>query len=394
MMERTDRSNLLYSMNTTELRPGDIILTRSRESLSRMIRIVSKGKYSHAAIYIGRNLLMESVLEEGVRTTVANSIVSQQKKDIRVYRLKMLSENVDEITRNKIEKELVEAATRRWAAMYNYRGAAVAGLVNFFGYDDDLVSAPQSDDLSTPLFCSQFVAEVYEDASSLLKEDISLFPDHDIASVVPGSFLETPRLLEIKKAISDEPREIEEWQITSNELLNESFSEIKEIRIVERNAEGFLEELDELNIYMHGFFDSITRYYKSQVEQVNSYVHNCKNGIYQIQEAVKPLIGIPPFPIGDPRASNAKIILRANSMSREYLANQQKEHEKCWKSTKIQIDKYLKIAKSAGRFQQLVEVLSDYIAVHGIYIEVMKENVNACDESIKIFKRIFKHNLN
>ena len=94
MMKNIDCCEQYYSLNATELRPGDIILTRSRESLSRMIRIISKGEYSHAAMYIGNNLVMESVLEEGVRTTVANSIISQQLKDIRVCRLKKFCGNL------------------------------------------------------------------------------------------------------------------------------------------------------------------------------------------------------------------------------------------------------------------------------------------------------------
>lgn len=56
------------SLDPTLLMPGDIILTRSKSAIfSWIIRAFTLSNYSHAAIYIGRDTIIEAVTS-GVRT--------------------------------------------------------------------------------------------------------------------------------------------------------------------------------------------------------------------------------------------------------------------------------------------------------------------------------------
>ncbi len=121
------------------LKQGDIILTRSDEKPSKMIRILTKSEYSHAILYVGEGSYIHSDLA-GVHFGNTQRLIIDNLDFVKVVR----------INNQSAINKAIEYARLQIGTLYSRLSAANAG-------------AKISSKLDTKRqFCSRLIAKSYE----------------------------------------------------------------------------------------------------------------------------------------------------------------------------------------------------------------------------------------
>lgn len=151
-------------LDPDELRPGDIIFSTERAKESFFIRLFTRSRYSHAAIYLGDGLYAEAV-DVGVRTGAVTTIV---KERLRVIRLKGGAQ----------KEEVARAAAGRINHYLHSPYATGSAVLSLIG------GIPSAD--RRALFCSQLVSRAYADVN------VAVVPGHEPEKITPEMLATSP----------------------------------------------------------------------------------------------------------------------------------------------------------------------------------------------------------
>ncbi len=103
---------------TSDLKPGDILLSTERGGLSSAIRYATLSDYSHAALYLGNGKIIDAT---GTGVKVRNlSALAGPAERVGVIRVKSLS--------SRQADQIVRAATRLKGKWYNFAGLVTSNL--------------------------------------------------------------------------------------------------------------------------------------------------------------------------------------------------------------------------------------------------------------------------
>lgn len=147
----------MYILELTKLKKGDILLTGSGEKLSRFIKKVTSGSFSHAILYVGNASYIHSD-KNGVHAGNIQRLLFESEDDIQVYRAnkKIDFDMMCDFARSQVGKE------------YSIKGA----INSKTKLNIKLTTNRQ--------FCSKLVAESYAYASFGIVEDFSRCTPKDI----------------------------------------------------------------------------------------------------------------------------------------------------------------------------------------------------------------------
>ena len=139
----------LFVLEGDALRPGDVLLSTQNAKASRLIRMFTRSRFSHAAIFLGDGLYAEAV-GLGVRIRSIRTLVAP-----RLLVRRLVSDEM------AVAQRAAEIAHRYVHAGYWTTGAMLA-----------LFRSARIDDRNL-LFCSQLVARCYADAGLPLADDVA-----------------------------------------------------------------------------------------------------------------------------------------------------------------------------------------------------------------------------
>lgn len=159
-------------IDTSVIQTGDILLTSPFGPTSMGIRLFSASSVSHAAIYLGNDLVAEAVGGSGVQIVTMNEVMEHNTKII-VLRVPGLSEQQALTIRQFSESKV--------GVKYNYNGVALMApfmftrqLCNLNPFSSTFrndclntmaqIQLGDDEDAKGKLFCSQFVIEAYNQA--------------------------------------------------------------------------------------------------------------------------------------------------------------------------------------------------------------------------------------
>ncbi|CAD7534332.1 hypothetical protein G9455_11570 [Aeromonas hydrophila] len=142
-------SEVKYIIERSKLEPGDIILTSEKSWSSAGIRLATLGKYSHAAIYVGKTII-EATLD-GVFSKNPQRILVDKPNQIAVFRSKKPL-TVDEVT------TICKYARTQIGSLY-----AIPEVVQYKARSLLRIEETKKQ------FCSRLVAKSYEAANYDLK---------------------------------------------------------------------------------------------------------------------------------------------------------------------------------------------------------------------------------
>ncbi len=140
----------MYIINFTKLIPGDILLTRSDDRVSQIIRNKTKSEYSHASLYVSQSSYIHSNVN-GVCSENIQNILLKNSDDAVVLRLKK---------NEYLIPKAIEFARLSIGTEYDLDEAKKVGQEN----DYSTANANRQ-------FCTRFVAKAYEYAGLHLVED-------------------------------------------------------------------------------------------------------------------------------------------------------------------------------------------------------------------------------
>lgn len=200
-----------YTLDLDKLQKGDIILSNSKDRISKTIQIVTLGKYSHARLYLGESSYAEAA-GPGIRITASNPqrLFFQSEKECKVLRLK---EEPDE----EIIDEVINGARRLIGTEYSLSEAKLVAL-----------RRKHSAKEVNRQFCSRYVAQAYENAG------IEIVDSTDYCS--PNDIGRSSKLREVEDCLRvSSAQEVEKFNKESPELrksdeaLNYIFTRASEI---------------------------------------------------------------------------------------------------------------------------------------------------------------------
>lgn len=159
-------------IGTSAIQSGDILLTSPFGPTSMGIRLFSASSVSHAAIYLGNDLVVEAVGGSGVQIVTMDEVMDHNSKII-VFRVPDLSAQQALAIREFSESKV--------GMKYNYNGVALMAPfmltrqlcnLNPFSstFSNDCLNAMaqiqlgNDEDAKGKFFCSQFVIEAYNQA--------------------------------------------------------------------------------------------------------------------------------------------------------------------------------------------------------------------------------------
>lgn len=138
----------LYILDFAKLEVGDIILTRTNEFQSKVIRRVTGGGFSHALIYVD-NVSCIHATKHGVHSLNIQRLLFESGSDVAVIRLKP-----EHAVSKQVYKEICDYTREKVAVRYDKKNALAAGLSH-------LNPEIKADATSELQFCSQLVFEAY-----------------------------------------------------------------------------------------------------------------------------------------------------------------------------------------------------------------------------------------
>lgn len=87
------KPELRKRLSIGQLEPGDVLLSYATGPLSVLVWHMSGGPYSHSALFVGEERIVESVLKCTREINLAQSIVDTNRAHVHVYRYKDLSDD-------------------------------------------------------------------------------------------------------------------------------------------------------------------------------------------------------------------------------------------------------------------------------------------------------------
>lgn len=204
----------MYLIDISKLNKGDIILTRDKKGLlSALIRLFTRGKYSHASLYLDSSTLIHAT-REGIHTLTLRTELFSSLSDFMVLRTREV------LTPQQWGTIELFVRTIGYSRQYDIRGAIASGIPN-----------NQLSEHGKKYFCSSFIAEAYKNAG------IQLVNHKDTKRVTPKDLRNSSSLNEIKNCyfeISGE--ELQQYQ----EMLANSIDVSK---IQEQAVNNILEDM-------------------------------------------------------------------------------------------------------------------------------------------------------
>lgn len=138
-------SSKLYTLDSSVLRKGDIILTTSKDKISNLIKVITLGPFSHAMLYLGGDSCADAG-GPGIRVTSHNiqRIFFKSPKHCAVLRFK-------QAVPNQIMDSIIMNARRFIGMEYSLSEAKLVALRAKF----------EAKEINRQ-FCSRYVAQAYE----------------------------------------------------------------------------------------------------------------------------------------------------------------------------------------------------------------------------------------
>ena len=156
---------MIYDKFRSEIKNGDVLMYMGNSLLSKLIRFVTKSNYSHAGIAVWWNdrLMVLEAVGKGV-------ILTPMSKNVSHY-----NGWVDWLTATKpISKpkrlRMVQFAQKELGKEYSKWKLIIFGYILILGKDKDKRDKLRQ---ANKLFCSQYVAQIYNSAGIDLKEGVS-----------------------------------------------------------------------------------------------------------------------------------------------------------------------------------------------------------------------------
>jgi hypothetical protein len=217
-----------FMLDPDKLRPGDVIFSTERAADSFFIRLFTRSKYSHAAIYLGDGLYAEAV-DLGVRVRSATTIV---KERLKVVRLKG----------GKQGEEAALAAAERINHYLHSPYALGSAILSIFG------GIPSAD--ARALFCSQLMSQAYADVN------VAVVPGHLPVKITPEMLASSPLFEDVTATAVFATRAVPEHLVRSTfETLGD-----REVASVERMYEELRPFFDAHAIAAPGDWTGMLRY--------------------------------------------------------------------------------------------------------------------------------------
>lgn len=160
----------VWTIKPRQLQMGDIILSTTNHSVSKLIRLFTGSQISHAAIHVGGGYAIEAI-GEGVRKVNVRSLLFGQLEHVSVLRHKHADKGKLEQT-SKVARALLYRP-------YSIRGA-VGTLIPYVRRAND-----------PGRFCSQLVAEAFHDVG------LSLLGNKAPGEIVPEHFKQAGGLMDV-----------------------------------------------------------------------------------------------------------------------------------------------------------------------------------------------------
>ncbi len=202
------------------LRPGDVLLVEGQQRFSMAIKYLTQSNWSHAALYIGNNELIEADLKEGVIRIPVDTYKGYHTRICRPI-------NLEPDDLNKI----IEFLISQQGLSYD-----IINIINLLKYlfplhpFKKLVGSPfislGSDD-PTQVICSSIIAQAFQDIGYPIFPVVKTvegqvkYAKRHVSSYVPSDFDRSPYFSVIKPTLEHgfDYKEIPWIQVTPEELM-------------------------------------------------------------------------------------------------------------------------------------------------------------------------------
>jgi hypothetical protein len=160
----------MKAISMGKLEKGDIILSTTSDPVSKIVKIATSSKFSHARLYIGGEHVIEAI-DPFVKK---NKLIDVLKGDLHaaVYRMPNLTEAQKNNIVNYAKKQIDKSYDLSGAIGSSGVGISVAGIIPTIS---NLID-PESD-----FYCSELVAFAYKNAGVKLEKFSSQTTPKDLA---------------------------------------------------------------------------------------------------------------------------------------------------------------------------------------------------------------------
>ena len=152
-----------YEEVRLQIRNGDVIMYKGKNILPRLIRWLTKSFYSHAGIAVWWNerlMVMEAVMR-GVRVVPLSRNIYQHKGNVEWFSCKKEISEEDRLRMVIFAQEELGKSYARWRVI-------LFGLKVLFKRDLSITDELR---MENKIFCSQYVAQIYNSIGLDLKEN-------------------------------------------------------------------------------------------------------------------------------------------------------------------------------------------------------------------------------
>jgi hypothetical protein len=153
---------LKYNEVRLQIRNGDVIMYTGKKIVARLISWLTRSPYSHAGIAVWWNerlMVMEAVMR-GVRVVPLSRNIYQHKGNVEWFSCKKEISEEDRLRMVIFAQEELGKSYARWKAM-------LFGLKFLFERDLSIIDELR---MENKLFCSQYVAQIYNSVGLDLKK--------------------------------------------------------------------------------------------------------------------------------------------------------------------------------------------------------------------------------
>ncbi|ROM90619.1 YiiX/YebB-like N1pC/P60 family cysteine hydrolase [Pseudomonas brassicacearum] len=145
---KLSEANELYILDFSKLEIGDVILTRTNELQSKVIRSVTNGEFSHALLYVEHASCIHAT-KHGVHSLNIQRLLFESDSDVAILRL-----NPEHQASQQTLKDICDHTRKKIAVRYDKKNAIKAGLA----HRNPGIKADPASELQ---FCSQLIYEAY-----------------------------------------------------------------------------------------------------------------------------------------------------------------------------------------------------------------------------------------
>lgn len=214
----------LIRIRSENLRPGDVVLTTTRQTLSKLIRKVTDSDISHAMVCVAGSSVIDSTAE-GVQARNLQRLVFHSDCAVHVLRAQP------------------PLSTEEAAAVVTYARSQIGTRYTKFGAVQSLVGIGK---VGAKQFCSRLVAQAYRHAG------VQLVDDADYCH--PGELLSSKRLAEVPDVLCEAPDAYVRAYEQEDDLTQQMRDAINAILREARKLDGSIEHFDDINRHLlaHG----------------------------------------------------------------------------------------------------------------------------------------------